>query len=109
MKNYQNAHNLGVSDWVIVYDSCDQSLLTHRNKITYNFEIRIQPTYFFQKNNPPFKKMFPDESDTKVFDDEDLEKYEDEARQWSDQCVYECRICNSVSYMNYGSLFDHIR
>ncbi len=53
--------------------------------------------------------MSLDETDGKVFDDDDLEKYEDEARQWSDQCVYECRICNSVSYMNYGSLFDHIR
>ena len=36
-------------------------------------------------------------------------KYDDEARHWADQCVYECRICNVVTYINYGSLFDHIK
>jgi hypothetical protein len=41
--------------------------------------------------------------------DENSDDLEEEARQWSDQCIYECRICNSVSYANYASLFDHIR
>jgi hypothetical protein len=51
----------------------------------------------------------PDNVAVKVFNEEDLEKSEEEARHWSDQCIYECRICNAVSYANYGSLFDHIR
>jgi hypothetical protein len=55
-------------------------------------------------NSLPFKTEpiipFPDDKDGNV---------EEEARLWSDKCIYECRICTNVSYANYASLFDHIR